>query len=64
MPVRKIENWELQRKPDNPKQAFTPPLPEVTASKVSESIEHAALVPYRSTHLRLTIFPVCAIRQA
>jgi hypothetical protein len=64
VPVRKIEDWELQRNPDNPKQLFTPPSPEIAASNVSAIVEHASLAPYGSTHLRLTIFPVCSPSRA
>ena len=55
--ARKIENWELNANPENTSQKFTPPLPELSAVKVSETVEHVSLVPYGSTHLRLTIFP-------
>ncbi|MEO7719696.1 MAG: beta-L-arabinofuranosidase domain-containing protein [Capsulimonas sp.] len=55
--AKKIEDWELQVNPDNPNQKFTPPLPDVSASKVADSVEHLTLVPYGSTHLRVTIFP-------
>jgi hypothetical protein len=57
VPARKIEDWALQSNPDNPAQKFTPPLPDLSASKVSETIERLALVPYGSTQLRVTIFP-------
>ncbi|HEY1900891.1 MAG TPA: beta-L-arabinofuranosidase domain-containing protein [Terracidiphilus sp.] len=57
VPARKIEDWELQANPDNPAQKFTPPLPEVSSSKVSETLERVTLVPYGSTQLRVTIFP-------
>ena len=57
VPARKIEDWELQANPDNPAQRFTPPLPEVSSSKVSKKLERLKLVPYGSTQLRLTIFP-------
>jgi len=56
-PGRKIEVWELQSNPDNPAQKFTPPLPDLSASKVSETVERLTLVPYGSTQLRITIFP-------
>jgi len=58
VPVRKIEDWELQVNPENPQQKFTPPLPELSASKISERVERVTLIPYGATHLRLTIFPV------
>lgn len=58
VPVRKIEGWELQSSPGNPAQKFTPALPDTNASKVSETIERVSLVPYGSTQLRLTVFPL------
>jgi hypothetical protein len=56
-PARKIEGWELLTNPDNPSQKFTPCLPELRVSKVSETLERVTLVPYGSTQLRVTIFP-------
>jgi hypothetical protein len=57
VPVKKIENWELQSNPDNADDKFTPPLPDLSASKISQEVERVTLVPYGSTHLRVTIFP-------
>jgi hypothetical protein len=53
---RKIEDWELQMNPKNPTQKFTPPLPDLSTSEVSQTMERLTLVPYQSTELR-TIFP-------
>jgi hypothetical protein len=60
VPARKIENWELQADADNPDQKFTPPLPILGSSKIGDTVEQLALVPYGSTHLRITIFPELA----
>jgi hypothetical protein len=62
VPVRKIEDWNLQTNPKDPNQKFTPPLPELGTSKISDTVECVALVPYGSTHLRITIFPELAMR--
>ena len=57
VPARKITSWELQRNPEKPTQKFTPALPDLKRSQISDSVEHLSLVPYGSTHLRITIFP-------
>lgn len=57
VPAKKLPDWAMQQNPEDPKQHFTPPLPDLLTTKVSETIEHLTLVPYGSTHLRLTIFP-------
>jgi hypothetical protein len=57
VPARKIEDWKLQSNPDDLSQKFTPPLPELSTSTVSETVERVTLVPYGSTQLRVTVFP-------
>jgi hypothetical protein len=57
VPARKIEDWELEADPDNTAQKFTPCLPDLSTSKVSEIVERVSLAPYGSTQLRVTIFP-------
>jgi hypothetical protein len=57
VPARKILDWELQTNPDDAKQKFTPPLPDLSTSKISDKVERLTLVPYGSTQLRVTIFP-------
>jgi hypothetical protein len=55
--ARRIENWDLESNPEDANQKFTPPLPDLNEVKASEATEHLRLVPYGSTHLRITIFP-------
>lgn len=60
VPMRKIEDWDLQSNPGDSNQKFTPPLPELGTSKIIGAVERVALVPYGATHLRITIFPELA----
>jgi hypothetical protein len=57
VPVKKIVGWELQVDPDEPKQKFTPPLPDLSINKPTGAVERVSLVPYGATELRVTVFP-------
>jgi hypothetical protein len=57
VPARKIEGWDLKSTPQNGAQKMTPPLPDLSSRKVSETSERVSLVPYGSTQLRVTVFP-------
>lgn len=52
VPVRKVDHWELS---DN---RYTPALPATGAFPYASTTDTITLVPYGTTRLRLTVFPV------
>jgi uncharacterized protein len=58
VPARRIHGWDLVRPGGNdPNWFMTPSLPEDRSA--SGPVEKISLVPVGSTHLRLTVFPIC-----
>jgi hypothetical protein len=59
--ARRVPGWDLIRPGGNlPNWYMTPPLPE--SRSASGPLDTISLVPLGSTHLRLTVFPVCKER--
>jgi uncharacterized protein len=55
--ARKVDDYILQDHTNHGGQQFTPPLPDLSTSRISTQTEQLTLVPYGCTHLRATIFP-------
>ncbi|MFC3197719.1 beta-L-arabinofuranosidase domain-containing protein [Parapedobacter deserti] len=52
VPARKVNDWTLEQ------GRFTPPLPLANGFEVDSKREMITLVPYGSTRLRVTVFPI------
>ena len=57
---KKVYGWNLQKDDFNKESLFTPPLPNrnTLSERISDSVYSLTLVPYGSTLLRQTIFPL------
>ena len=60
--LKRIPGWDLHSHPTHPERKLTPPLPQIDdelATRLAQvATEQVALVPYGSTQLRLSIFPM------
>ena len=58
VPMRRIPGWEATTgSGDGGRKRFTPPLPKLSSDSIAAQRETVTLVPFGSTHLRITVFP-------